>query len=371
MKNNSLLLPPLALVAALVCLPTSGAEHGGIPGWAKPRLQRLLRGARSAAAHGGGRGSRVVEVTVAQNGSGQYRTIAAALAAAPKGKKKAYTIRIGEGTYIEQLNITRHDVTLFGEGVGKTVITGNRGSLKHDDMPSSATVTASGHGFMARDLTIQNTAGPEGNQSLALRSSSNHTVVYRCELESFQDTLFAENGLQLYLDSEISGTVDFVFGNAKAVFQRCHLLVRRGREGAHNIVTAQGRDKPGDDTGFSFQNCRVMAKPSENLTGVETFLGRPWKNHSHVIFMQSFLDGIVHPRGWVEWRKEKHVLETTMTVSYMEFNNTGPGSNTSRRVHWKGFSVVDANKAEDYTVDRFIHGTDWLPNGLNYKPGLY
>lgn len=101
---------------------------------------------------------------------------------------------------------------------------------------------ASGRGFMARDLTIQNTAGPEGNQSLALRSSSNHTVLYRCELESFQDTLYAENGLQLYLDSVISGTVDFVFGNAKAVFQRCHLLVRRGREGAHNIITAQGRD---------------------------------------------------------------------------------------------------------------------------------
>lgn len=230
---------------------------------------------------------------------------------------------------------------------------------------------ASGRGFMARDLTIQNTAGPEGNQSLALRSSSNHTVLYRCELESFQDTLYAENGLQLYLDSVISGTVDFVFGNAKAVFQRCHLLVRRGREGAHNIITAQGRDKPGDDTGFSFQNCSIMAKPNENLTGVETFLGRPWKNHSHVIFMQSFLDGIVHPKGWVEWDKSKHVLETTKTVSYMKFNNTGPGSDTSRRVNWEGFSVVDASKAEEYTVDRFIHGTQWLPNALNYKPGLY
>jgi hypothetical protein len=70
--------------------------------WLRNWLQRLLHGARLAAAHG--RRSLVVEVTVAQNGSGDYRTIAIALAAAPKSKKKArssYTIRIREGTYIE------------------------------------------------------------------------------------------------------------------------------------------------------------------------------------------------------------------------------------------------------------------------------
>ncbi|KAF0894796.1 hypothetical protein E2562_003680 [Oryza meyeriana var. granulata] len=169
--------------------------------------------------------------------------IAAALAAAPSGKAR-YTIHIREGTYFEQLNISRRNVALFGDGMGKTVITSNRGTPKGGYVPSSATVTARGNGFMAQDLTIQNTAGPDGNQSLALLTNSQHTVLYRCGLHGFQDTLCAENNLQFYLDCEISGTVDFIFGNAKAVFQSCRLLVRRPKiNGAHNVVTAQGRNK--------------------------------------------------------------------------------------------------------------------------------
>lgn len=92
---------------------------------------------------------------------------------------------------------------------------------------------AMAHGFLAQDLTIRNTAGRDMKQAVALRSNSNKSVVFRCSLEGYEDTLYAENGLQLYLESYIYGTVDFVFGNAQAMFQRCSLLVRRPLEGKH------------------------------------------------------------------------------------------------------------------------------------------
>ena len=82
---------------------------------------------------------------------------------------------------------------------------------------------ALGHGFLAQDLTIRNTAGPAQKQAVALRSNSNKSVVYRCSIEGYEDTLYAENGRQMYIESNISGTVDFVFGNAKAVFHKCRL----------------------------------------------------------------------------------------------------------------------------------------------------
>ncbi|KAF0894795.1 hypothetical protein E2562_003679 [Oryza meyeriana var. granulata] len=114
-----------------------------------------------------------------------------------------------------------------------------------------------------------------------------------------------------------------------------------------------------------------MAMPKENLTGVETYLGRPWRNYSHVIFMESFLDGIVHPSGWVPWKKDHTVAETTKTVSYMEYGNWGPGADTSRRINWAGYSKgTDAKKAEEYTVDRFINGSQWVPKYITYKHGL-
>uniref|UniRef100_A0A0D9XTS7 Pectinesterase n=1 Tax=Leersia perrieri TaxID=77586 RepID=A0A0D9XTS7_9ORYZ len=365
MNNSLALLLLLIILIADHCLPTAAvAEHGygsSTPSWVNPRLRRLLRGT----AHG------ELEVTVAKDGSGDYTTIAAAVAAAPNGKER-YTVRIREGKYHEQFVIGRRNVALFGDGMDKTVITASHGTPHGGNTSASATVTAIGGGFMARDLTIENTAGLDGNQSVALRSNSEHAVLYRCRLQGFQDTLYAENKLQFYLDCEISGTVDFIFGDAKAVFQGCRLLVRRPRNGAHNVITAQGRNDLNKSlTGFSFQNCSVIAMPKENLTGVETYLGRPWRNLSHVIFMQSFLSDIVHPSGWVHWNKSSAVAETARTVSYMEYDNWGPGANTSQRVDWEGFSkVTDAKKAEEYTVDRFINGSEWLPKNIVYKHGL-
>ncbi|XP_004955291.1 putative pectinesterase/pectinesterase inhibitor 38 [Setaria italica] len=99
----------------------------------------------------------------------------------------------------------------------------------------------------------RNAAGLEGNQAVALRSNSNKSVVYRCRVEGYKDTLYAENGLQFYVESNITGTVDFVFGNAKAVFHKCRIQVRRPLEQKHNVVTAQGRyNATTTDSGFVF-----------------------------------------------------------------------------------------------------------------------
>lgn len=212
-------------------------------------------------------------------------------------------------------------------------------------------------GFMAQDLTIQNTAGPQGLQAVALMSRSNFSLVYRCSIEGYQDTLDADAGEQMYLETDVRGTVDFVFGYARAAFIGCRLLVRASQPGAHNVVTAQGRDNPLDRFGFSFQNCSVTPDDGANLTEVATtFLGRPWMEHSHVIFMETFLDSIVNFTGWVEWnRSNGHIPKT---VRYLEYANYGPGADTSRRVV---DVVTDCATAAQYTADPFVNASAWMP----------
>lgn len=80
-----------------------------------------------------------------------------------------------------------------------------------------------------KDLTIQNIAGVAAGQAVAFLSTSDRSVCYHCDLDGFQDTLNADKNLQFYHSCNISGTVDFVFGYAKAVFQECNLIVRRPR----------------------------------------------------------------------------------------------------------------------------------------------
>lgn len=118
-------------------------------------------------------------------------------------------------------------------------------------------------GFLPQNLTIRNEAGPKGRQAVALRSNSNRTVVFGCAIEGFEDSLYAENGVQVYLETDIYGTVDFIFGNAKAVFQRCRIRVRRPIPGKHNVVTAQGCDNNMyENFGFVFHRCSVEADPN-------------------------------------------------------------------------------------------------------------
>ncbi|TVU23491.1 hypothetical protein EJB05_25862, partial [Eragrostis curvula] len=135
----------------------------------------------------------------------------------------------------------------------------------------------------------------------------------------------------------------------------------------HNVITAQGRNSATHDSGFVFQNCTVQGAEGEDLAGVETFLGRPWKNFSHVIFMDCFLGDVVSAAGWVAWNKEKEVEATKRTVSYSEFGNRGPKADTSQRVAWEGFhALTDARQVMDYSADRFINANLWVPRGIHY-----
>ncbi|GLT90203.1 hypothetical protein SLE2022_081490 [Rubroshorea leprosula] len=58
-------------------------------------------------------------------------------------------------------------------------------------------------------------------------------------------------------------------------------------------------------------------------------------------------------------------------IDYAEFDNRGPGSDTSNRVTWPGYHVVDATDAVNFTVSIFIQGDSWLPaTGVPFDAGL-
>ena len=227
-----------------------------------------------------------------------------------------------------------------------------------------------GKGFIARDLTIENTAGPQKHQAVALRSDSDLSVFYRCEFSGYQDTLYAHSLRQFFRECRVTGTVDFVFGNAAAVFQNCQLFLRRPLPEQKNSVTAQGRKDPNQNTGFSFQFCNVSA--DADLVGftnsTPTYLGRPWKEYSRTVFMQSYLGSLIRPEGWLEWNAE-FALDT---LYYAEYMNYGPGSGLGNRVKWPGYHALsDPAMVANFTVAQFIDGNMWLPStGVKYTAGL-
>lgn len=224
-----------------------------------------------------------------------------------------------------------------------------------------------GPGFIAHDLTIQNTAGSAKQQALALRSHSARSVVYRVSLEAHQDTLYAQDHYQFYHACMISGTVDFIFEDATAVFQSCLLVARVPHPGQQNVVTAQGRYQANSTSGFVFQLCNITGEPLLREKVVETYLGRPWKPYSRVVFIECFIDSVVDRRGYLPWNGSMGLD----TLFYGEYNNSGPGSDVKGRVNWPGFHAITAAEAANFTVASFLEGQSWLPGtGVEFTPGL-
>ncbi|TKY72932.1 Pectinesterase/pectinesterase inhibitor PPE8B [Spatholobus suberectus] len=330
----------------------SRSSRGKFPSWVDAGDKMLLQ-----------RNGVQADAVVATDGTANFTKVMDAVQAAPEYTMKRYVIYIKKGVYNENVEINKKkwNLVMIGDGMDATVITGNLSRTENLTTFRTATFAVNGRGFIARDISFRNTAGPERNQAVALRSNSDLSVFYRCGVSGYQDSLYAHSLRQFYRECKISGTVDFIFGHASAVFQNCSLLVKKGLPNQKNTITAQGKTDPTKPSGFSIQFCNISADydllPSVNTTS--TYLGRPWKAYSTTIFMQSYISDVLRPEGWLEWNGSLYLD----TLYYSEYNNYGPGAKLDNRVKWPGYHMInDSSQALNFTVANLIFGNLWLPS---------
>ncbi|KAG7537509.1 Invertase/pectin methylesterase inhibitor domain superfamily [Arabidopsis suecica] len=365
-KISHLISNCLAVNEALLTAGNNGnttANQKGFPTWVSGKDRRLLRTVRA-------------NLVVAKDGSGHFNTVQEAIDVAGRRKVTSgrFVIYVKRGIYQENINVrlNNDDIMLVGDGMRSTIITGGRSVKGGYTTYNSATAGIEGLHFIAKGITFRNTAGPAKGQAVALRSSSDLSIFYKCSIEGYQDTLMVHSQRQFYRECYIYGTVDFIFGNAAAVFQNCLILPRRPLKGQANVITAQGRADPFQNTGISIHNSRILPAPDLKpvVSTVKTYMGRPWMKFSRTVVLQTYLDDVVSPVGWSPWI-EGSVFGLD-TLFYAEYKNTGPASATRQRVHWKGFHVLGrASDASAFTVGKFIAGTAWLPStGIPFTSGL-
>ncbi|XP_052187215.1 probable pectinesterase/pectinesterase inhibitor 6 [Diospyros lotus] len=209
-------------------------------------------------------------------------------------------------------------------------------------------------------MTFENTAGPEKQQAVAVRCSGDFSVFFRCSFQGYQDTLFVISQRQFYRLCDIYGTIDFIFGNAVAVLQNCNICVRKPMSHQQNVITAQGRTDPNQNTGIVIHNSIVKAMVGRH----KTYLGRPWQKYSRTVFMKCDLDSLIDPKGWLPWEGSFGLS----TLYYGEYMNTGTGG----RVGWSGYHVISSStEAQKFTVANFLAGGAWISAaGVPFTSGL-
>ncbi|KAD3067421.1 hypothetical protein E3N88_35301 [Mikania micrantha] len=310
-------------------------------------------------------------ITVAQDGSGNFNSINEALKIVPVQGENTYVIYIKEGIYNEIIRIPKNltHITVMGDGPDRTKITGSLNFIDGITTYHTATFAVAGDFFMARDIAFENTAGPEKHQAVALRVSADRTIFYNCRMDGYQDTLYAHTYRQFYRECTISGTVDFIFGDGAVMLQNCIMVVRKPNDNQNCIVTAQGRKEIRQPTGLVLQNCSIVADPVYFPFRMQqkSYLGRPWKQFSRTIIMESFIDDLIQPQGWLPWN-ETFAFDT---LFYTEFNNHGPGASKLHRVEWPGVKELSAKRVNRFTAGKFIIGDTWIPpTGVPYASGF-
>ncbi|XP_038992686.1 probable pectinesterase/pectinesterase inhibitor 21 isoform X2 [Hibiscus syriacus] len=310
------------------------------------------------------------DLVVAKDGSGDCKTLNEAKQKIPRRSTKPYVVYVKEGVYAENVEITS-DIThlaLVGDGKEKTRITGSI-STGPDGNPTTyftATFGIDGNNFVAKNIAFENTAGPLKAQAVAVRVQSEDSVFFNCSIDGYQDTLYAFTKRQFYRDCTISGTIDFVFGDASVIFQNCTFLVRKPQNGQQNVITASKRSDHKEPTGIVIHGGQIL--PAPELAPVKgqfpVYLGRPWGSLSTAVIMETYIDDMVHPEGWTSWESSSG----TQTCTYLEFKNRGPGASTNNRVKWPGVKILSENDAAKYLPPKFFAiGDDWIKEtGIPY-----
>jgi len=288
-------------------------------------------------------------LTVAKDGTGDVRTVQRAIDKVPAGNARRFNIVVKPGIYNEQIRIPANKpyISIIGTDPAKTILTFKLSNKDAGSTSAAYTFYVGGHDFHAENITFENSFGT-GSQAVAVLAEADRLVFKHCRFIGWQDTLYAKNGRQYYENCYIEGHVDFIFGEAAAVFFESEIHSK-----ADGYITAPMRFSNDEPTGFVFIQCHLTSENTQS--GI--YLGRPWRDYGRTVFIETRMDASVRPEGWNHWTPERE-----KTAYFAEYRSSGPGANDNARVKWSHRLTTDEIKK--FSLDQFLKGNDgWNPRG--------
>ena len=236
-------------------------------------------------------------------------------------------VHLAAGEYRTKSSISVPGLTIVGEGADRTRIVWDDYAKKLDDTGKEYntfrtwTLAVCADSVTMKDLSVVNDAlHPEvKGQEVALTVYGDGFTMERCRLTSTQDTLFLgplpadliqryegflpdmlrrdEPCAQRFTDCLIEGTVDFIFGCGKALFENCEI---RSLLDARGIGYAAAPAHALEQTeGFTFRGCRFTA--ADGVADGSIWLARPWRDHGLCVFENCTYGPHIAALGFDKW----------------------------------------------------------------------
>ncbi|AAK81304.1 pectinesterase [Clostridium acetobutylicum] len=314
---------------------------------------------------------------VSKNDDGDFDTIQKAVDSVSKNNKKRVIIKVKAGVYKEKLSIRKPFISLIGEDVSSTVITFNDSAntlmANKERMRTfnSYTMFVDGDDFICENITVENNAG-DGDlvgQAVAVYADGDRMIFRNCRLLANQDTLFTgplppkpiegnnfggpKDGMkrrdvrQYYENCYIRGDIDFIFGSATAVFNKCEIFSNDKNKEVNGFIAAASTPE-GKEFGYVFLDCKFISDARKHTV----YLGRPWRDYAKTVFIRCFMGEHIIPEGFHNWNKANAEKESY----YAEYKSYGPGAANDKRVKWA--KLLNDKEVEKYSITNILKGND-------------
>ncbi len=308
----------------------------------------FLFGSTAFDAGAGIRAAEKTDLIVAADGSGDVKTVGEAIDKVPPNNKKRFVIMIKPGVYKEQLRVPENKpyITFRGENAERTILTFSITNKDAGSTSAAYSVYIGGHDFHAENITFENSFGkPAGpnQQAVAVVAEADRLVFKNCRFLGWQDTLYAKGGRQYYKDCYIEGSVDFIFGQAAAVFDGCRIHSKTA-----GYIAAPMRFGTDEPSGYVFFKCMLTGQD----TGAGVFLGRPWRAYGRTVFLETEMGAHIRPEGWNNWGS----AENEKTAYFAEYGSSGAGWDEDKRVKW--MYRLNAAEAKAFYPENFLKWKD-------------
>ena len=158
------------------------------------------------------------DLIVAADGSGDFKTIQAAVESIAKTNRERIVVFIKDGVYKEKVRVDASFVTLRGESRKGTRIEflqlNDDFTAKPDTLGRAVININHADDFVLENLTVENTAGVIGPHSFTIYGTGDRTVIVDCDVLSHgADTVslwLGERGRYYHARCNFSGSVDFI-----------------------------------------------------------------------------------------------------------------------------------------------------------------
>jgi pectin methylesterase-like acyl-CoA thioesterase len=311
--------------------------------------------------------AKLFDFVVAKDGTGNGTSIQSAFDAAPSDGRQ-FLIFVKNGRYEERPSLTaaKRNVSLIGQSrEGVIISAGVYSGLNGATTSTCQTLEILADNFYMENITVENTAGVNAGQAVALKDYGKHNAYKNVRLLGYQDThLTGDNSIHYYQQCDIRGTVDFIFGGGDIFFDNC-LIYCNGRSGG-DVITAPSTSAS-TQWGYVFRDCTIDGDKATQ--DGKYCLGRPWKNAPRAVFINTTMKILPTAAGWTNMG-----VIPALFAEYNSMNERGDAVDLSNRKNEFTTSddqtvgglqtVLSDAEAAQYTLENVVGVTDWNPISL-------